>query len=89
MMGQAQAQLAQAMAFNRTVRNRVLSQRLAKSYCQILLGVLPQWTILSWMGPSVDNMARQVTAATTIGSTAEGNAQLPVVAPAVVAGNTR
>ena len=44
MMGQAQAQLALSTAFNRTVRNRVLSQRLAKSYCQILLGVLPEFS---------------------------------------------
>lgn len=44
MMGQAQAQLALSTAFNRTVRNRILSQRLAKSYCQILLGVLPEFS---------------------------------------------
>jgi hypothetical protein len=40
--GQAQAQLALSTAFNRTVRNRAMSQRLVKAYCQILLGVLPE-----------------------------------------------
>lgn len=41
-LGHAQAQLALSTAFNRAARNRALSQRLAKSYCQILLGVLPE-----------------------------------------------
>lgn len=41
-LGHAQAQLALSTAFNRAARNRVLSQRLAKIYCQILMGVLPE-----------------------------------------------
>ncbi|MCZ2103492.1 MAG: type IV pili methyl-accepting chemotaxis transducer N-terminal domain-containing protein [Burkholderiales bacterium] len=38
----AQAQLAMSTAINRAARNRALSQRMAKAYCQILLGVLPE-----------------------------------------------
>lgn len=39
----AQAQpLAMSTAINRAVRNRALSQRIAKAYCQLFLGVLPE-----------------------------------------------
>lgn len=37
----AQARLAIATAINRTARNRALSQRIAKAYAQLQLGVLP------------------------------------------------
>lgn len=37
-VGVAQAQLPMSTAFNRAARNRILSQRLAKTYCQLLLG---------------------------------------------------
>ena len=37
----AQARLALSSAINRTARNRALSQRIAKAYAQLLLGVFP------------------------------------------------
>lgn len=37
----AQARLAIATAINRTARNRALSQRIAKAYAQLQLGILP------------------------------------------------
>lgn len=43
-VGVAQAQLPMSTAFNRAARNRILSQRLAKTYCQLLLGVLPEFS---------------------------------------------
>lgn len=38
----AQAQMPMSTAINRAVRNRALSQRIAKAYCQLFLGVLPE-----------------------------------------------
>jgi hypothetical protein len=50
----AQARLALASAINRTARNRALSQRIAKAYAQLLLGVFPE------RAREVINTARQL-----------------------------